>query len=127
MHIPSCRYYCFLLEYNGANGIAKHAFVVRRMFDGAKGTPVSLKQTSETISKQISLSEVEKGIKEYLDNPTSQPSWSYRRPFSGWRARPENLNRSNLAIVAWVQDTKTKEVLQAAYQDVPEVRPLVRI
>jgi tetratricopeptide (TPR) repeat protein len=106
------------VDYTGANGISKHAFVVRRLFDGAAGTPLTLKQASEKVNKQLSVSDVERTIKEYLDDPTSQPSWSYRRPFAGWRARPEKLNRSNLAIVAWVQDMSTKEVLQSIYQDV---------
>lgn len=106
------------VDYTGANGISEHKFVVRRMADGAVGFALSREQ--ETITKSINLGDVERNIKEFLDNPTSQPSWSNRRPFNGWRARPERLNRSNLAVVVWVQDVDTKEVLQAVFQDVPE-------
>lgn len=109
------------VDYTGSNGIAKHIFVVRKMIDGSNGTGLSMKQPREKVSKQVNIAAVEKSIKEYLDSPTAQPSWSTRRPFSGWHTRPETLNRSNLAIVAWVQDMKTKEVLQASYYDLPPV------
>jgi tetratricopeptide (TPR) repeat protein len=105
------------VDYTGANGIARHAFVVRRMFDGAQGMPLNVNTPREHMTKTVSLADVEATIKQYLDNPTAQRSWSYRRPFTGWRARPERLDRSNLALVAWVQDMSTKEVLQAVYQE----------
>ncbi|MFN0159003.1 MAG: hypothetical protein ACKVRP_13140 [Bacteroidota bacterium] len=107
------------VEYTGANGISRHAFVVRRLFDGAKGAPLTLRKANERVTKQILVADVEQTIRKYLDNPAGQPSWSNRRPFTGWRARPEKLNRSNLAIIVWVQDMSTKEVLQSAYIDVP--------
>lgn len=109
------------VDYTGANGISRHAFVVRRMMDDANGTDVSLQQKEALLNKRVNVAEVEQRIKEYLDNPSAQRSWTYRRPFTGWRARPEILDRSNLAIVAWVQDVESKEVLQAAYQDVPAI------
>lgn len=105
------------VDYAGSNGITKHAFVVRHILGGAGGTALSFKQPTESISKQVDLKEVEKTISAYLDSPTTQRSWSSRRPFTGWKTRPEKLDRSQLAIVAWVQDMKTKEVFQSAYQD----------
>ncbi len=103
------------VDYTGANGIARHAFVVRRMFDSAQGTPLTFNGSAQRITKSLSLADVETAIRSYLDNPTAQRSWSYRRAFTGWRARPERLNRANLAVVAWLQDVSTKEVLQAVY------------
>lgn len=103
------------VKYTGANGIAHHAFVVRRMFDGANGISLDAQRTGLQIRRALSLADVEQSIRQYLDNPTAQRSWSYRRPFTGWRSRPEHLERSNLALVAWVQDRETKEVLQAQY------------
>ncbi len=105
------------IDYTGSNGITKHAFVVRHMYNGAAGTQLTKRR--EAVSNRVDLTDLEKEIKEYLDNPTRQPSWTNRRPFTGWRARPEKINRSNLAVVAWVQDEKTNEVFQAAYSDVP--------
>lgn len=106
------------VDYTGANGIEHHAYVVRRMIDGAQGTVLALSQDQTTVNKQVNIAEVEKTIREYLDDPTIQPSWPGRRPFTGWRARPEKLNRANLAMVAWVQDMDTKEILQSIYRPV---------
>lgn len=105
------------VDYSGSNGITKHAFVVRHMLGGGDGTALSFKQPTEIVSKKVDLKDVEKRISEYLDNPTTQRSWSTRRPFTGWKTRPEKLDRSQLAIVAWVQDMKTKEVFQSVYHD----------
>lgn len=105
------------VDYAGSNGITKHAFVVRHMLGGAGGTALSFKQPTESVSKQVDLKEVEKTISAYLDSPTTQRSWSSRRPFTGWKTRPEKLDRSQLAIVAWVQDMKTKEVFQSSFHD----------
>ncbi|MBI5473763.1 MAG: hypothetical protein HY961_15605 [Ignavibacteriae bacterium] len=108
------------VDYTGSNGIAKHAFVVRKMIDGATGTPLTLAR-KQIVSKTVNVAAVERAIKDYLDDPTKQPSWSNRRPFTGWRSRPEKIGRANLAVVAWVQDLDSKEVLQAAYAEVPNL------
>ncbi len=108
------------VDYTGSNGIAKHAFVVRNMPGGSAGTPVALTKEGLAVSKRISLAEVEREIKAGLDNPSGQAAWpKSQKTFAGWKSRPERLNRSNLAIVAWLQDGRTKEVLQAAYGSVP--------
>ena len=106
------------VDYTGSNGISKHVFVVRKLIDGANGTIIRSGQ-KEAVTKKVNLADVEKSIKEYLDDPTKQRSWTSRRPFTGWRARPEKLDRANLAVVAWVQDLTSREVLQAVYADVP--------
>jgi hypothetical protein len=114
------------VAYTGTNGIPVHAFVVRWLVDGAAGIPLSWNPGGETVRRLISLAEVQRSITEYLDSPLTQPSWpKSRKTFSGWKARPEHLDRTNLAVVAWVQDMHTKEVLQSAYRNVvppPEPR-----
>ena len=108
------------VEYTGGNGIARHAFVVRALCGGASGTPVALTPVPQTIRQNFKLPEVESQIRKLLDDPRSQVSWPKRlKTFGAWRARPERIDRANMAIVAWVQDMKTNAVLQAAYQDVP--------
>jgi tetratricopeptide (TPR) repeat protein len=107
------------VAYTGTNGIPVHAFVVRWLVDGAAGIPLSWNPGGETVRRLISLAEVQRSITEYLDSPLTQPSWpKSRKTFSGWKARPEHLDRTNLAVVAWVQDMHTKEVLQSAYRNV---------
>jgi hypothetical protein len=63
---------------------------------------------------------VEAGIRELLRDPKGQPSWpGRRRNFTGWRGLPEEINRSNLTVAAWIQNVDSHEVLQSAAQDVP--------
>lgn len=104
------------VDYTGSNGISKHAYVVRHLFDRGDGMPVA---GSGTITKSVDVGQVESSIKQYLDNPTVQRSWTTRRQFTGWRSRPDAIDRGNLSVIAWVQDAETKEVLQAAYATVP--------
>ncbi|HXX64386.1 MAG TPA: hypothetical protein VEO56_11385 [Bacteroidota bacterium] len=108
------------VDYTGGNGIARHAFVVRALSGGASGTPVAPTPRTQLIKQTFKLAEVESQIHKLLDDPRGQVSWPKRlKTFGAWRARPERIDRSNMAIVAWVQDMKTNAVLQAAYQDVP--------
>jgi thiol-disulfide isomerase/thioredoxin len=107
------------VDYTGANGISKHIFVVRGLVDGQQGSEVSLSEKSE-IKKAVNLKELKDNISKYLADPTKDESW--RQPqFTGWRSDTASLsiiNEKNLAIVAWLQDPDTKEVLQAYYTDV---------
>ncbi len=105
------------VDYAGSNGITKHAFVMRHLFDGAEGSALNPKESAQTVNTQVDLADVEKTISAYLDSPTTQRSWSTRRAFTGWKSRPEKLDRSRLAIVAWVQDMKSKTVLQSVYEE----------
>lgn len=107
------------VDYTGSNGVSKHLFVVRDLLDGAGGMPVTLKRGKQSFDKSVNVGEIERGNKVYLDNPKEQESWPQRlQNFPGWKARPEKLNRENLAIVAWIQNTDTKEIMQAFYIDV---------
>ncbi len=105
------------VKYTGANGIDKNIFVVRDLLDPL-GTKLS--SLDETVSKEVNLQELKENITSYLTNPTKDPSW--RMPsFHGWRSGMDELKKidtKNLAVVVWVQDNDTKEVLQAHYMDV---------
>lgn len=107
------------IDYTGGNGITKHSYVVRKTLDGVQGISLKLSNDGEKITKVIELSQVERELQNYLDNVTKHPSW---RPsftnFPGWKTRPDRINPSNIAIVAWIQDPESKEVLQSFYCDV---------
>jgi tetratricopeptide (TPR) repeat protein len=105
------------VDYEGGNGVAHHAFVVRKLVNGGEGIPLEMKEGSMSISKTIELKVVETEISAYLDEFAEKNANRFRSS-DGWRARPETMNRDNLAIVAWVQDVEGKEVLQALYQNV---------
>lgn len=106
--------------YAGGNGITRHAMVVRKLFGGPAGAPVSSTLPEETIQSALDMADVEAGIRDLVNDPKGQPSWpGRRRNFSGWRVVPEKIDRSNLAVAAWIQDAATHEVLQSVSEDVP--------
>jgi tetratricopeptide (TPR) repeat protein len=108
------------VHYVGANSITTHRFVVRDLVNGPLGFPLSLDKELSQETRTIDLKKVESAISNYLDNIRTEPSFPLAlRDFPGWKARPDKLNRKNLAIVAFVQDMDTKEILQAAYKDIP--------
>jgi len=105
------------VDYTGGNGVSKQLFVVRHLIDGPEGTPINITAKAKTIEKTIDLKKVEKTIKTYLDDPTKDPSWRGGKS-PDWRARPENINPHNLAVIVWVQDNTTKQIAQAFYTNV---------
>jgi tetratricopeptide (TPR) repeat protein len=102
------------INYTGSNTIDRHKFVVRNLLEGVSGIRI----TSDKISKSFDIDKIEKGLINYLDNPTRQPSW---RPSFGpplWKARTDTINRDNLAVVAWIQNTESREIINSVYFDV---------
>ncbi len=110
------------IDYTGGNGISRHAFVLRKLFDGIKGAPIKLTNSVEKITQSVELSQIERELQNYLDNVAKHPSWrSSFANFPGWKTRPDRINPSNVAIVAWIQDPESREVLQSFYCDVSTI------
>ena len=108
------------VDYSGSNGIEHHAFVVRKLLNGAGGDAALFKDGMLSIKAEVDIKSVEAGITAYLNDYQEKKATRFRSS-NGWRARPETLNRGNLAIVAWLQNHNTKVVLQSFYQDVASV------
>jgi hypothetical protein len=92
-------------QYQGSNRLRYHHHLVRAMPGGASGLALKDKTGKQTAS--IDLDELRKELNRYLDSrkfPQDRPAVDLKR----------------LSVVAFVQNDKTKEVLQAA--QVP-VRP----
>ncbi len=94
-----------VVRYPGRNGQRLHSHVVRAFPGGVEG--MSLPNGTAVREASVSLAGVRKSLGEYLDG--------LRVPEEG---RPIALDR--LKVVGFVQDDRTKEVLQAAETDVPE-------
>ena len=105
------------IRYFGSNGVTKHLFVVRSLIGLGDDIKLKLKNNSEKFNETFNLNEIQNTLSKYLDNPTSDPSWRANVKFAGWRARTDIMDRKNLAVVAWVQDNSTKEILQSYYTD----------
>ena len=108
------------LNYPGGNGVTKNIFVVRHLINGSDGVPLKLRNGSEIVADTFNLTEIENELTKYLNDPTKYPSWRRSTPFTGWKERTDKLNKNNLAVVAWVQNNNSKEVMQSYYLDVPK-------
>jgi hypothetical protein len=94
-----------VVRFAGRNGQRLHHHVVRAFPGGVEG--MALKDSSAKREVTVNLSDVRKSLTDYLAG----------REFPE-DARPMNLK--GLKVVAFVQDDRGKEVLQAVQADVPE-------
>jgi hypothetical protein len=101
------------LRFNGENGIRFHPMVVRA-FGGEKADGYPMDAPSGSFTATFDLEAVSKGIKDHLDDYESK---GHRGESFKFSEKKYAINRGNLAVVAFVQDTKTKHVLQAAWVD----------
>jgi hypothetical protein len=96
-----------VVRYVGGNQMRFHHHVVRALPGGNKG--IALKDKTGRHSATVDLAELRQKLNRYLDD-TDQ-----KMPFPNSR-RPMAL--ANLAVIAFVQNDATKEILQAAQADV---------
>jgi len=106
------------VDYTGGNGITRQAMVVRALMDGGNGIAVGPGANSIRLAEDVAA--VDSSNNRMLEDPKSEPSWPGRnRNFGGWRSRPAKIDRSNLLVVAWVQDGPSGDVLQVVSRAVP--------
>ena len=98
------------VNYTGGNQVRKHHHVVRAFPGGVNGTAVKTKEFKHTAS--VDVEELKKGLTKYLDDFAKA---NKETPFPNAQ-RPMELK--NLKVVAFLQNDKTKEVLQAVQVDV---------
>jgi thiol-disulfide isomerase/thioredoxin len=110
------------LKYSGENGIRFHPMVVRAMggkdddgFALAPGAPVSFEQAWD-------LDKVSAGLKAHLDDYEAK---GHRGNAFKFIEKKYQIDHGNLAIVVFVQDAKTKHILQSAYVDLNPAVPRV--
>jgi len=102
------------LRFNGENGIRFHPMVVRAM-GGTKGEGFAVDPaTGAGYEHTFDLDEISKAIKAHLDDYEAKGHRG--EPFT-FSEKKYQINRAGLAVVVFVQDDKTKHVLQAAYVD----------
>ncbi len=96
-------------HYAGSNGQRLHHHVVRAFPGGIDGFP--LKDAKENQKVLVKLSEVKKGLTDYLDETSKKlGALYYDRP----------MELKHLKVVALIQDDDSKKIIQAAQVDVPE-------
>ena len=102
------------ISHSGGNGIRLHGFVVRKMLGSPGGIPIRKLGTGNLFSESVNLGKLSAGLRAYLkryekerpDFPGS--AFSYREKYA-------LINPAKLGIVVFVQNDKTKEILQAGY------------
>ncbi len=99
------------LRYSGENGIRFHPMVVRSMAREDEGFAVEPGKEC-AIQYTFDIQKISDGLKSYLDG--YQKSNERFGPIT-FIQEMYAINPANLSVVAFVQDTKTKHVLQAAY------------
>ena len=106
------------IKYTGSHGVDKHIFVVRKLLKTKDGKSFNLKNKLGVSTADISLKDLEKELSDYLSAPDKYGHWRLGPNYKGWRERTDKVNSNNLAVVVWLQNTSTKEVLQSHFIDV---------
>jgi thiol-disulfide isomerase/thioredoxin len=101
------------LRYNGENGVRFHPMVVRAM-GGEKGEGFPLSHAAAHFEQTFDLDAVSRAIKAHLDDYEAK---GHRGESFQFAEKKYQIDRGNLAVVAFVQDAKSKHVLQAAWVD----------
>ncbi len=100
------------VRYTGGNGLRYHHCVVRNLPGGAAGFAITKPQFEQTV--KVDLGKLRAEINKYLDGYEKQladEGESFSNP-----SRP--MKFAKLHVVAFVQDDKTKQVLQAAQVEI---------
>ncbi len=96
------------VEYEGSNGIKHHAWVVRDLITASEGDPA--KPGAQVY--QANIANIRAEIAKYLADFVAEPPARFKG-FGGWNTKPEVLKPGNLAVVAWLQNPQTKEIVQS--------------
>lgn len=104
-----------LVRYSGENGIRFHPMVARSHI------AVELKRAREKRHEHVfDLAQVTAALKKHLDEFEKHNERHNKDGKFRFAERMDRMDPSNLAVVAWVQDMESREVLQAAWAEAPE-------
>ncbi|MFB3904752.1 MAG: tetratricopeptide repeat protein [Acidobacteriota bacterium] len=92
------------VHYTGSNGVHLHRNVVRKLINGSDGTRITGPEFEFTHTGSVSAIEGE--IKQYLDQLAEE--------LGTFEEAPTTLNRADLAVVAFVQNAETYQILGSA-------------
>ena len=98
------------LRYSGENGVRFHPMVVRSMA-GENANGFAVKADGTTGEWKFDVAAISAELQKYIDEYESKPDRS--EPFK-FKAKMHAINGNALTVVAFVQDEKTKNILQAA-------------
>jgi tetratricopeptide (TPR) repeat protein len=112
--LPDLKIHVALVEkeihYSGENGVRFHPMVVRAF--------ATLPLTALSIH-MFDLETVRSELKKHIDEFEKHDDRHNKDGNYRFYERRQELDAANLAVVVFIQNTKTREVLQAAYADAP--------
>jgi hypothetical protein len=104
------------LRFSGENGVRFHPMVVRAM-GGPKAEGFDLATGGGSFDQTFDIDQVSQAIKTHLD---TYEAGGHRGESFTFAEKKYQIDRANLALVVFVQEDKSKHVLQAAYIDLGE-------
>jgi hypothetical protein len=102
-----------MLTYSGENGVRFHPMVVRSIGGANYGGFSVDRKAPAAVEHVFDLAQSTKETQEYLDEyektrGTTTPGFAFSR-------KPVAMNAGNLSVVAFIQEEKSKKVLQTSY------------
>ena len=106
-----------MLSYSGENGVRFHPMVVRSIGGANYGGFVVDRKAPAAVEETFDLAKITEETRKYLDDyektrGATTPNFAFSR-------KPADMNAGNLSIVAFLQDDKSKKILQTAYVRLP--------
>lgn len=95
--------------YKGSNGIEQHKFVVRKMLKSADGFSFP-KHGKLRITETLNMKTVIADLGKYYELTNTR----YAQLGTGLKAKKNEIDLKRLAVVAFVQDDATREILQSS-------------
>lgn len=99
------------VHYKGYNNVSEHRFVVRKMFPSPEGISFNDKNQLK-YSTTLDVNILEDSLKNYVDGIEKKAG---RKVF---KEKKFKINVKNLFVIAYIQDTETKEILQAEIKSI---------
>jgi len=100
--------------YVGGNGVRIHNLVVRKLLGSPEGKALQKPGTKTAFSESVNLGALGDDLNSYLAKYEKDRSDKQQTEFK-FHDKPNRMDGGHLLIVAFVQDDKTKEILQACF------------
>ncbi len=104
------------VHYEGSNGVAEHRMVVRAFLGGADGYQLRAGKKKTRVRDSLDLSVLQSDLLTYLTDWEAENTDRFRNG-PGFSRKMNEIDRSQLVLVAFVQNDETKEVYQASVFD----------
>lgn len=98
--------------YVGGNGVRIHNLVVRKLLGSPEGQALQKPGTKTAFSESVDMAALAGDLDGYLEKYEKERSDRLKSEFK-FHDKPNRMDLGQMLIVAFVQDDKTKEILQA--------------